>query len=101
MHKALLTDTANVAFAFEVPLYNDGVPENTSDAVNQGLHKLLRAGIREICQFAKQKMDSPMQIIISGGYAETVLAYPGMPVMKYEPDLVMQGLYGIMSQRKR
>jgi type III pantothenate kinase len=101
MRKSLLADTANVMSAVEEPLYNDHVPDNTSDAVNQGLHKLLRAGIREICQFATQKMDSPMQIIISGGYAEAILAYPDMPAMKREPDLVMQGLYSLMTQRGR
>ena len=76
-----------------------GVPDNTNDAVNQGLHKLLQAGVREICQIAKQKMESPMQIIISGGFAKTILSYPDMPGMIYQPDLVMQGLYEIMKQR--
>lgn len=99
MHKALLADTANVESAFDVQFDADCVPDNTDDAVNQGLHKLLRAGIREICQFAEQKMDSPMKIIISGGFAETVLAYPDMPEMQHEPDLVMRGLYRIMTQR--
>lgn len=103
MHKAILADTANVKSAmksesdmqFDVSI----VPDNTNDAVNQGLHKLLQAGIREICQFAKQKMEAPMQIIISGGFAKIILSYPDMPDMIYQPDLVMQGLYEIMKQR--
>lgn len=99
MQKALLADTANLAPAFDVPIDDDCVPDNTNDAINQGLHKLLRAGIREIFRFAEQKMDSPMNIIISGGSAEMILAYPDMPVMQHEPDLVMQGLYTIMKQR--
>ncbi len=99
MHKALLMDTANVKSALNVEFYEHGVPNNTNDAVNLGLHKLLQAGIREICQFAKQKMDSPVQIIISGGFAETILGYPDMPAMIYQPDLVMQGLFQIMKQR--
>jgi len=101
MHNALLSDTMNVKSAFDVRFCEDGVPSNTNDAVNQGLHKLLQAGVREICQLAKQKMDSPMQTIISGGFAETLLEYPDMPAMQYEPDLVMRGLYNIMKQRKR
>lgn len=101
MHRALLADTANVASAFDVSFDGDVVPTNTSDAVNQGLHKLLQAGVREICQLAKQKMGSPMQIIISGGFAKTILAYPDMPAMQHEPDLVMQGLYVMMKQRER
>jgi type III pantothenate kinase len=99
MHKALLLDTAKVKSVLDVQFYEHGVPNNTNDAVNLGLHKLLQAGIREICQFAKQKMDSPMQIIISGGFAETILGYPDMPAMIHQPDLVMQGLFEIMRQR--
>lgn len=99
MHKALLADTANIVSAFDMQFDDSCVPGDTNDAVNQGLHRLLRAGVREICQFAKQKMDSPMKIIISGGFAEMILAYPDMPVMQHEPDLVMRGLYSIMKQR--
>ena len=99
MHKALLADTANVKSVFNVRFYENSVPDNTDDAVNQGLHLLLQAGIREICQSAKQKMDSPMQIIVSGGFARTILNYPDMPSMIHKPDLVMQGLFEIMQQQ--
>ncbi len=101
MHNALLSDTMNIRSTFNGRFCEGGVPSNTNDAVNQGLHKLLQAGVREICQLAEQKMDSPLQITISGGFAETLLEYPDMPAMQYEPDLVMQGLYSIMKQRKR
>jgi type III pantothenate kinase len=99
MHKALLADTANVKSVFNVQFYENSVPDNTDGAVNQGLHLLLQAGIREICQSAKQKMDSPMQIIVSGGFARTILDYPDMPSMIHKPDLVMQGLFEIMQQQ--
>lgn len=99
MHKALQMDTANVKSVFELSFNESGVPDNTSDGVNQGLHKLLQAGIREICQFAMLNMESPMQIIISGGFAKTILSYPDMPKMLHQPDLVMHGLYSIMRQR--
>ena len=99
MHNALLADTANVKSVFNVGFNENSVPDNTNDAVNQGLHIFLQAGIREICQSAKQKMDSPMQIIISGGFAKTILDYPDMPGMAYKPDLVMQGLFEIMKQQ--
>lgn len=99
MHNALLADTANVKSVFNVEFNENSVPDNTDDAVNQGLHILLQAGIREICQSAKQKMDSPMKIIISGGFAKTILDYPDMPGMIYKPDLVMQGLFEIMKQQ--
>ncbi len=102
MHAALLADTTNVVSIFNnIPLYKHAVPDNTNDAVNQGLHKLLQAGIRELCQFAQDKMEKPMQIIITGGFAKIILSYPDMPVMQYKPDLVMQGLYDIMKQRNR
>jgi len=101
MHQVLQADTANVRAVPDASFDGACVPNNTNDAVNQGLHRLLRAGVREICQFAEQKMSSPMKVVISGGFAEIILAYPGMPAMRHEPDLVMQGLYNIMKQRGR
>ncbi len=103
MHKALLVDTANVKSIFDRQFFGQlnesNVPDNTDDAVNIGLHKLLQAGVREICQFAKQKVEPPMQIIVSGGFAKIILSYTDMPCMIHQPDLVMQGLYEIMKQR--
>ena len=100
MHQALLAGTANVDSMTDMQFNENSVPGNTSDAVNQGLHRFLRSGIRDMCQLAEQKMEAPVQIIISGGFAENILSYPDMPAMKHEPDLVMQGLYNIMKQRK-
>lgn len=98
MRESLLADTANVSASFEVNASNESIPDNTSDAVNQGCHKLMQAGIREICHLANNEMDHPLQIIVTGGYAEVFLGYPDMPVMQHHPDLVMQGLYSIMRQ---
>jgi len=100
MHAALLADTANVKSTYSLQFHKHSIPDNTNDAVNQGLHKLLQAGIKEICQFARTKMDDPMQIILTGGFAKTILEYPDMPAMRHKPDLVMQGLYSIMKKRK-
>lgn len=104
MHAALMADTANVTSELTMQFKQNNnssnnvstIPDNTNDAVNQGLHKLLQAGIREFCQLAQQTMAGPVQIIITGGFAKTILSYPGMPEMIFEPDLVMQGLYNIM-----
>ena len=100
MHAALMADTAKVESTFSMKFHEHGIPDNTNDAVNQGLHRFIRSGIRELCQFAQDKMDKPMKIIITGGFAKTILAYPDMPPMFHKPDLVMQGLYEIMKQRK-
>jgi len=96
MHAALLADTANVKSTYSMQFHRHSIPDNTSDAVNQGLHKLLQAGLRDLCQFAKNKMDDPMHIILTGGFANIIRDYPDMPVMLHKPDLVMQGLYSIM-----
>ena len=95
MHKALLADAANVEATFDVQL-KQAIPANTDDAVNQGLHKLMQSGIRGLCQLAQDTMGTPVQIILTGGFAENILAYPAMPVMCHQPDLVMQGIYDIM-----
>ncbi len=101
MHKALEADTAKVKSARKLRFHKHGIPDNTNDAVNQGLHKFLQAGIRELCQLAKDEMGEPVKIILTGGFAKIILDYPDMPKMHHEPDLVMQGLYTIMKQRKR
>ena len=102
MHTALMADTANIISQSTMQFNNnnnDVVPDNTNDAVNQGLHKLLQAGIRELCRSAEQAMAGPVKIIITGGFAQAILNYPDMPDMLHHPDLVMQGLYDIMQQR--
>ena len=100
MHAALIADTENVGSACSMQFNDHVIPNNTNDAVNQGLHSLLRAGVRELCQRARDKMDDSMRIIVTGGFAQTILDYPDMPVMHHQPDLIMQGLYNIMKQRK-
>jgi len=100
MHAALMTDTANVEAAFSMRFHQHGIPTNTNDAVNQGLHKLIQAGIGEFCQLAQSKMDAPMKIILTGGFAKTILQYPDMPEMIHKPDLLMQGIFTLMQQDK-
>ena len=100
MRASLLADTVNVSSVYDERYSNYGAADNTSDAVNRGCHKLLQAGIREICQSAKDEMDASVQIVLTGGYAEAILQYPDMPEMHHKPDLVMQGLYSIMMHQK-
>lgn len=104
MHKCLLADTANLKstpleMSVNPYVLQHNVPSNTKDAINQGLHLLLQAGIRELCQLAGQKLGGSMRILITGGFAETILCYPDLPAMRYYPDLVMQGLYSMMTQK--
>lgn len=75
------------------------IPTNTTDAIEQGLHKMLQAGIRELCQSAQARLGQSMKVIVTGGFAENILAYQDMPEMLHKPDLVMQGLYRIMHQQ--
>lgn len=107
MYSALAGDTANVSTKLEglvssgveFDAANDSVPDNTSDAVEYGLHRLLQAGVQSFCKQARHVLGASVQIIITGGFAETILSYPDMPEMHYEPDLVMQGLYIIKTTK--
>jgi type III pantothenate kinase len=107
MRKALLSDTANINTSRNQRAASPGkegrgadmVPVNSHDAVDLGLHKMLQAAIREICQHAKEKLGDTTEIIITGGWAKNIMQYPDMPRMQYKPDLVMQGLYCIKMQR--
>jgi len=107
-HKTLISGTANIDSAPDELGYSEisggeqllkqDLPDNTADAVNLGLHIMLQAGIREICQLARKKVGDPMRIIISGGGAKSILNYQDVPSMEYKPDLIMQGLYIIKMQ---
>ena len=104
MHTALTGDAANVSAPLDSSVANGGVldsdvPDNTSDAVNYGLHRLLQLGVQGFCKHAKNVLGSSVQIIVTGGFAETILNYPDMPDIHYAPDLVMQGLYLIKTEK--
>lgn len=77
------------------------VPTSTRDAIDQGLHKMLQAGVRELCQSAQARLGQSMKVIVTGGFAEKILTYQDMPEMLHKPDLVMQGLYRIMHQQSK
>jgi len=75
---------------------NEAVPADTATAIEQGLHLMIQAGVREICGLAQARLGDSMKIIVTGGFATTLLKYPSIPEMLYKPDLVMQGLYSIL-----
>jgi type III pantothenate kinase len=113
MQAALLASTDKVGSA--MPAYENNlqasslddsveaeqVPRDTAQAVEQGLHRLVRAGIRDMCELAGRVLDQPQKIVLTGGAAKTILGYPDMPAMSHCPDLVMQGLYMILNNRDR
>jgi len=97
MHKALLGDTAKVRSVADVQFIDQKkIPVNTNDALNEGLHLMLRAGVRDLCDRARRSLGDSMRIVITGGFAPTVLSYSELPEMIHSPDLVMHGLYTIM-----
>ena len=114
MRSALLSDTADLAsFAgmdaqavesdphikHHAPVaepLTEAVPADTATAIEQGIHHMIQAGLREICELAQARLGSEMKIIVTGGFATTLLNYPSIPEMLHEPDLVMRGLYSIL-----
>ena len=66
---------------------------NTADAVSSGTLHMLRAAVLDICSSAAQALGSDMKIIITGGMSGQILSLPGMPQMRHEPELVLQGLH--------
>lgn len=65
---------------------------NTADAVSSGTLHMLRAAIIDICSSAEQSLGSHMKIIMTGGMSQQILSLSGLPQMKHEPELVLQGL---------
>ena len=117
MQAALLGSTENIESAMaasrpgaeqlssqaapETETGREQVPRDTAQAVEQGLHRLVRAGIRDMCELAGHVLGPPYKIVLTGGAAKTILGYPGMPAMACHPDLVMQGLYTVLDHRQR
>jgi type III pantothenate kinase len=71
-------------------------PRDTLPAITEGLHRFIKSGLGDICRQAFEKLGDTCQVVLTGGAAKTILAYPDMPEMAHKPDLVMQGLYMIM-----
>jgi type III pantothenate kinase len=98
MHAALISDTADIKSDQNDVLIQQRVPDNTDDAVNQGITLLLQSGIRALCLRASQELGDNMRIILTGGSARSILRYPDLLPMEHAPDLIMQGLYEVMSR---
>ena len=78
------------------PVLDEAVPADTAAAIEQGLHLMIQASVREICELAQARLGSSTKVIVTGGFATTLLKYPSIPEMLHKPDLVMQGLYSIL-----
>lgn len=79
-----------------VPEAGESLPADTVSAVSQGVHRMMRAAVVDVCRQAHELLPSPCKIVLTGGFAKTILGYADMPAMVYRPDLVMQGLYLVM-----
>jgi len=75
---------------------DEAVPADTRAAIDQGLQLMIQAGVREICGLAQARLGDSLKIIVTGGFATTLLKSPSIPEMLHKPDLVMQGLYNIL-----
>ena len=78
------------------PALIEAVPADTRAAIDQGIQLMIQAGVHEISGLAQARLGSSMKIIVTGGFATTLLKYPSIPEMLHKPDLVMQGLYSIL-----
>ena len=70
-----------------------GFAINTADAVSSGTLHMLLAGLVEVCESARQRLGDDMEIIITGGMAETMLPLLDQPEIHHEPHLVLHGLF--------
>ncbi len=82
----------------ETAINSNGAPpelfaKDTDGAVISGIYYLLEAGLREACNQVAGVPGVPSKIIITGGSAETVLGFSGLPELIHRPTLVMQGVY--------
>lgn len=95
MRNALLEKTEGIkAVNGDCP----GFAINTADAVTSGTLHMLRAGLVEVCEAARNRLGAGMKIIITGGTAAQLLPLLELPNMHHEPHLVLYGLYHASQQ---
>jgi type III pantothenate kinase len=70
-----------------------GFAINTADAVSSGTLHMLLAGLIEVCESARQRLGDDMEIIMTGGMAETMLPLLDLPDIHHEPHLILHGLF--------
>ena len=65
---------------------------NTEDAINSGCYHQFIGGVQYMLKKIQQHMGGDVKYIITGGDAELILNALDLE-MRYEPDLVLKGLY--------
>ena len=97
MRNFLLQNTAGVkAVEGDWP----GFAISTADAVTSGTLHMLQAGLLEVCVSAKERLSDEMQVILTGGMAETMLPlWAEYEDSRHEPHLVLDGLYYASEQQ--
>ncbi len=103
MLRALLTGAAEVTMKPEAAAFSPLPPlfaADTDSAVSSGVYYLLEAGLREACMQAAGELGGDTTFIITGGLAEQILTFSGMPKMIHRPELILQGVYAALAPRK-
>ena len=99
MQKALIADTADIAFdEMDIDLIDfkrasEELATNTEEAVKNGAVALLRAGLEDACLQADKRYGGNLSIFLTGGLAEKMLPLLSIPNLIHEPHLVLKGLH--------
>jgi len=70
---------------------------NTADAVSSGTLHMLHAGLIEAITAARRRLGDSMKTLITGGAAQLLVSLEGMPLMRFEPHLVLKGIHTMAS----
>ena len=98
MRSSLLNDTAIIKEVLgQCPEFTD----NTADGVTSGIVRMLRAGLMDACDCAKKILGDDMKIIITGGSAGIILPLPELPDVRYDPHLVLKGIFYAAEQTEK
>jgi len=73
--------------------------DTTGDAITAGIYYMLEAGVRDLIEKAMQHLGESTKIILTGGSAELLLQFKGMPHFIYRPFLVMRGVYIALGEK--
>jgi type III pantothenate kinase len=92
MREALLTATDRVRFEPRDVLEEPVPGRDTAECVNHGVVFALTAAVVLARLRAEQQLGCPVQLVLTGGYAEALVHAPELRAAAWRPELVLDGL---------
>lgn len=95
MQQALLRRTSGIR---QIAGNVEDFASNTADAVSSGTLHMLHAALLEVITAARRRLGDTMKTLITGGAGQLLVSLEGLPLMRFEPHLVLKGIHTMASR---